>query len=1358
MRHPAACLFALCLSSTLAAQHSDPQTPAGFPNVARTAGDRIAGLIAPNQGRTAIIAYHNGVLFTVPEAPSSNPGSDLQVRSWDISSEANLADPVEIAQLGVTPMPIEAHGYFKNGDWLSIGENYDFDPTREPWAFRANPAGGVFRERNPDFVCAGVRGCVYGPWILPASFWTYNAPTGNARIAFGDFNNTLVEFDHRGDTGVLGHPLLLGNLLIYASTQERSGVATYDISDPTDPQLLDVLKEGGPGGYWPELWGGDGRLYVVFPYRTAGNGMRVVDITDPTDLRFVADVPLPGDEAMYAQFQDEFAFIGSHKVDMRTFGSVLQLDNELDWSNGYGSGSRVSTSQFALPLGNLLITGGAAPDQGMAIWAHQAAPDTRGPSVGFHIPRAGQANWPTNRLPVSLLIHETLETPTIINGDTFIVRPLGGGPLPGTLTFSFDDILTFTPDDPWAANTTYEVLLPEGGIKDAAGNGIEGFQFTFSTGASVSGNRAPQVTGVDATPQPLLPGAALQVVAAASDADGDPLEYRFDFGDGSAKTAWSSNGNVEHVYTTSGHYQLTVQARDDVGALSSRSRRITVADPPLVHAQSAPLVCAATERRVYTINPDNDTLTAVDADSLAVIYEQPVCDDPRSVALAGDALWIACRGDDGIDVRDSADGALLARIGTGYGSAPQDIAATADGAAVYATLRGTGTLQRFDAATRAANGSLLLGPTAGAIAINADGSRIYVARHLSPRQHAELWEVDGPALSLLRTLQVRKFGGDANADGTGGGRGVANSLRSLTLSRDATSLWFVASKANTERGTLVFNDLDEDNTLRNVLVGIRLADGALLRQLDIDNSDSASAVALSPYGDDLLVTLQGNNEVAVFDALGIADSAGVGGLTTRLAAGRAPQGVCSDANTQRTFVKNFLDRSLSVLDTAGLFASGNIAVTGSTVHVVANEVLSTTVLRGKRLFYDAADPRMSAEGYIACVSCHLDGDHDGRTWDFSGRGEGLRNTPTLRGRAGMAHGNVHWSGNFDEIQDFEHDIRNAFGGIGFLDDAQFAASNEPLGAPKAGLDAELDALADYVASLDRMTVPRSPFRQADGQFTAEALQGRAVFDASGCADCHGGIEQTDSALGGGTLHDVGTLRTTSGLRLGQSLPGIDTPTLRGVWATAPYLHDGSAATLADVFTVAGGIVLPAESGTPGNGAERTPEAVWTYTDDTMRGRAGVSFNSAGQSLTLPAVDAGAGGIGAIEIRYSAGFALLHGFTLTVAGNSTPIQFANTGNMPGWQTTMWDTLRIENVAFAAGANTLSLTASGGVSVTIDEVLVTRPSDLAAAAPHRAITSLPTGERDALLAYLRQLDGSDDDDAANDSVFADSFEPR
>jgi hypothetical protein len=79
-------------------------------------------------------------------------------------------------------------------------------------------------------------------------------------------------------------------------------------------------------------------------------------------------------------------------------------------------------------------------------------------------------------------------------------------------------------------------------------------------------------------------------------------------------------------------------------------------------------------------------------------------------------------------------------------------------------------------------------------------------------------------------------------------------------------------------------------------------------------------------------------------------------------------------------------------------------------------------------------------------------------------GEGLRNTVSLRGRAG-AQGFLHWSANFDEVQDFEAQIRTLAGGSGLMSDADFNAGtrSQPLGTPKAGVSADLDALAAYVA-------------------------------------------------------------------------------------------------------------------------------------------------------------------------------------------------------------------------------------------------------------------------------------------------------
>jgi MYXO-CTERM domain-containing protein len=266
-------------------------------------------------------------------------------------------------------------------------------------------------------------------------------------------------------------------------------------------------------------------------------------------------------------------------------------------------------------------------------------------------------------------------------------------------------------------------------------------------------------------------------------------------------------------------------------------------------------------------------------------------------------------------------------------------------------------------------------------------------------------------------------------------------------------------------------------------------------------------------------------------------------------------------------VLNYLSRTVSYYDVSGLLGgTSNAVVELATVPTASREVLDAVVLRGKQIFHDAADDRMSRDGYISCSSCHLDGGHDGRTWDFTQAGEGLRNTIALAGRAGTGHGRVHWTANFDELQDFENDIRLAFGGTGFLSDADFMATRDPLGPNKAGRSPELDALAVYVASLS--DYPPSPHRAPDGALTEAARRGRVVFGTAGCVTCHAGATFTD-----GQRHDVGTISPGSGLGLGRALAGVgfDTPTLRSLWAGAPYLHDGSAADLDEALLRHGGV-------------------------------------------------------------------------------------------------------------------------------------------------------------------------------------------
>ena len=180
------------------------------------------------------------------------------------------------------------------------------------------------------------------------------------------------------------------------------------------------------------------------------------------------------------------------------------------------------------------------------------------------------------------------------------------------------------------------------------------------------------------------------------------------------------------------------------------------------------------------------------------------------------------------------------------------------------------------------------------------------------------------------------------------------------------------------------------------------------------------------------VALETSRQVAIIDVHR-------GHQIARINVGRAPQGLVLTPSGTRLFVNNFMDRTVGVYNVSNLLTRG-IAdvplVTTRTSYFV--EKMTPEAVLGKQLFYDAQDTRLARDGYISCASCHNDGGGDGRTWDLTGFGEGLRNTVSLRGRAG-AHGFLHWSNNFDEVQDFEGQIRALAGGTGLMSDADFYA-------------------------------------------------------------------------------------------------------------------------------------------------------------------------------------------------------------------------------------------------------------------------------------------------------------------------------
>jgi YVTN family beta-propeller protein len=694
----------------------------------------------------------------------------------------------------------------------------------------------------------------------------------------------------------------------------------------------------------------------------------------------------------------------------------------------------------------------------------------------------------------------------------------------------------------------------------------------------------PLVLAAPTAPAPATTGSNSSFSASAT---GTGVQYSWDFGDGSAATPFSSAGSVSRSYANPGVYNVTVTARDSAGAQQRQSfmhqvYRATTANAPV--ASTAVLLEPRTgaNTRLWVVNPDNDSVTVFDAVSRSKQAEITVGTSPRSLALAPDgSVWVVNKASATISRISASTLSVSNTISLPRASQPHGIAMARSSSTALVTLEGTGQLLKISTTSLATTGSLAVGANPRYVAVAADGSTAYVSRFITPPLPGEastavqttvagvpvggeVVVVNSGTMATVRTLVLAHSN---KADAENQGRGIPNYVGPLAIAPDGQQAFVPSKQDNVLRGSQRDGmALNFQSTVRAVSSRLDLVNQRedLAARIDHDNASMASAAAFDPLGVFLFVALETSREVAVLDAVKRAP-------ILRIDVGRAPQGLVVSADRKTLYVHNFMSRSVSVVDLTPLVQRGLASAPSlATLATVATEKLSATVLRGKQLFYDARDTRLARDRYMSCASCHNDGGHDGRVWDLASLGEGLRNTISLRGRAG-GMGRLHWSNNFNEVQDFEGQIRTLAGGTGLMTDAQYntGTRNQPLGDNKAGVSADLDALAAYVGSLNSFAA--SPSRTGTGALSTVGNEGRNVFINQNCAGCHSGANFSRSAVDNPA--NIGTLKASSGSRLYAGLSGIDVPTLRDVWATAPYLHDGSAATLQAAVKAHGGLAI-----------------------------------------------------------------------------------------------------------------------------------------------------------------------------------------
>lgn len=957
----------------------------------------------------------------------------------------------------------------------------------------------------------------------------------------------------------------IGNVLILAEGNVQSSFSAkiFDISDPGNPVQTGAFS--GPFGYHGFVYGSS--------FYGGGTPIARHDFTNPTNVVRTDLFANPGfDRPEYGYGKDGALFIGHYPG-----ATKWTLAGNSVISAGRVNSGIVDDHAFLNPLGNLVILcSDHNNNRKMILGVHGTAKDTLAPEPLFTSPSDGATNQNVlSRVGISFSDHVD---PVSANSSSIIVRKFSTAEaVTGTYSV-MQGIVNFAPDAPLEANTTYDVILTAGGVRDQVGNAVpaETRIARFATGSTLS----DYTTKVAATTPVQVNGTA-DLTVNVTNLSGLTLEHSWNFGDGSTPTAFSTSTTASHTYTQPGNFSVQVSTRiqgqtyaPSVNGVQVVHRAIA-ANPPV---NQSTIVIDPARALVWNVNKDNNSVSSIDTVTNVRTAEIPVGSKPVSLAIGpNDRLWVVNKDSASLSVINRATGQVAATHALPAGSSPHGIVIDAATGFAYVSLEATGRIAKIDTADGSIDATLDVGPWPRGLALDPSREDLWVSRFISPDEGGKLTRID---LGTFTSEAVVALAPVTHPDSLQNGRGIPNYLAAPALSPDLTHGFVPSKKDNIFRGLQRDGQpLTFEHSVRSMAAHLDLATGSEnpAWRLDFDNSDIATAAVFSPLGNMVFFATSGSAMIWAVDAYNPSST------YTIAAEGLAPDGMAVSADGTRLYIHNFMDRSVTVFRTkAACGAVCGTAPREAKVTTVATEQLPAQVLLGKQLFYSSNDPRMAQEGYMSCASCHLDGGQDGRTWDFTNFGEGLRNSIDLNGR-GVGHGPLHWTANFDEVQDFEGQIRGFAQGGGLMSDAAFHRGSRslPLGESKAGLSADLDALAAYIASLT--TAGRSPHRGSDGALSPAATLGRGIFLQENCASCHGGSSFSDSASF--ARHDVGTLTAASGKRLGQNLDGLDSPTLRGLWHTAPYLHDGSAATLRDV------LVTRNPAGLHGNLSDRNSQEI-----------------------------------------------------------------------------------------------------------------------------------------------------------------------
>jgi YVTN family beta-propeller protein len=562
---------------------------------------------------------------------------------------------------------------------------------------------------------------------------------------------------------------------------------------------------------------------------------------------------------------------------------------------------------------------------------------------------------------------------------------------------------------------------------------------------------------------------------------------------------------------------------------------------PLQYASPVELLFSADGARLYLLCQQSGEVRVLDGASYAPIKKIAAGKVPRGFSLSPDGgrLYVANSWDDTVSVIDTH---TLEAVATWpVGAEPSSVVEDRAGKHLFVANRVSNDVAVLNPETGAEEKRLAVGRGASYITPSPDGSRLYVT-HVYPNAtpfrtapQSEITVIDAARAEVVDRIPLRNIAHGFHIAFSSDGRlGVAAELHPKNL----------IPLAHLEHGGAFVDTL----TLFGADVGNQPVEVPL---------DELERYASRPFGvaitsdkSRMYVTSEGSEIVTVIDVPRLLRyirthrgpfaedlSASANYVVTRITVGHDPRGMAFTPDGRHLLVANRLEDTISVIDTR----TDRLA---STVPLEGPRQLS--ILRyGEQTFYTA---RQSFQGQIGCANCHIDSTFDGLNWDLEPDGFGrdiVDNRP------------------IEDVKDTEPYKWN--GGNPNLPTECGPRTEKYFWRAENYDDLTLTDLVVYIRSLP----PRpNRWRLAGYELTPAQERGKAIFERAvdkfgnpiaeknRCSYCHSGPKGTSQKS-----FEVGTKKATDN-------PGLlDTPQLTNIALTAPYLHDGSAPTLEEIWTV-----------------------------------------------------------------------------------------------------------------------------------------------------------------------------------------------